>query len=219
MARPSDQVLTWLRKIMADRKVNTAALAERVGIPRARMRKLLSGAEPMLVDDLLLVSQALDISPADMGVPDLDEPAAEAAVAVAPAPAPAADPFGNHPAQLMRMAFDLGCDVQFVCDTALLQGSGVPAQVLDANRGRPLAIRLDAAYHAYNEPKFEDESLTLVLSFDALYTCRFPWRAFGHVTFFPAPWEGITRAEEHPEPTPAAQERPRPHLRLVDPDE
>ena len=53
MSRPSDQVLALLRKIMADRKVNTASLAASVNIPRARMRKLLAGTEPMLVDELL----------------------------------------------------------------------------------------------------------------------------------------------------------------------
>ncbi|MCB9684739.1 MAG: helix-turn-helix transcriptional regulator [Alphaproteobacteria bacterium] len=219
MGRPSDQVLAWLRKIMTDRNVNTASLAERVSIPRARMRKLLSGAEPMLVDELLAISQALEISPADMGMPDLEEGDQLAESPAPPGATGGTDPFGNHPAQLMRMAFDLGCDVQFVCDAALIQDSGVPRQVLDAHRGRPLAIRLDAAYHAYNEPRFDEAALTLVLSFDALYTCVFPWRAFGHITFFPAPWEGVTQAEEHPEPEPESEERPRPHLRLVDPDE
>ncbi|MCA9491577.1 MAG: helix-turn-helix transcriptional regulator [Myxococcales bacterium] len=218
MSRPSDQVLALLRKIMADRKVNTASLAASVNIPRARMRKLLAGTEPMLVDELLLMSQVLEVSPADMGMAEGVEAAESEGAPVAEAPS-AVDPFGNHPAQLMKMAFELGCDVQFVCDSALLQDSGVPKQVLDANRGRPLAIRLDAAYHAYNEPRFDEDALTLVLSFDALYTCTFPWSAFGHVTFFPAPWEGVTQADEHPEPEPEPEARPRPHLRLVEPEE
>lgn len=217
MGRPSDQVLAWLRKIMADRNVNTAALAERVGMPRVRMRKLLSGAEPMLVDDLLAISQVLDIKPADMGVPE----GAEAPPTVPAADAtPRIDPFGNHPSQLMRMAFDLGCDVQFVCDTSKLADSGVPRQVLDAHAQRPLPIRLDAAYHSYNEPRFDDDGLTVLLSFDALYTCRFPWAAFVHVTFFPAPWEGVSTADvpEDPPQAPTPEKR-RPHLRLVDPSE
>ena len=58
MTRPSDPLLTWLRKHLADRGWNTARLAQAAGIERARARKILAGTEPMWVDELLGITRA-----------------------------------------------------------------------------------------------------------------------------------------------------------------
>src|SRR5262245_61398176 len=83
MARPSDPMLKWLRNLVDERGLNTASLAQKARIPRARLRKIRTGTEPMLVDELMSLSGALEISPKDMGLageefPD-EVPAAEAA--------------------------------------------------------------------------------------------------------------------------------------------
>lgn len=230
--RPSESVLAWLRKLMSDRNTSVAALAEKVGIPRPRLRKVLSGAEPMLVDDLVLVSRGLAITPAEMGLPATAGDLPEEDPTPPPPPAPSAvDPWGNQPAQLVKIAFDLGCNVQFGLETDQLADSGIPAHVLKANAGRPLHVHLDAAYHAHMEPRFGDEALRILLGFDALYECTLPWSAFREVTFWPA---ALERAEQRPRPAevtppigvpapaetptdeaPAPSTRERPRLRLV----
>ena len=47
---------------MQERKLSTAALAMSVGLPASRVRHVLSGQEPMTIDELLLFGKALDIS-------------------------------------------------------------------------------------------------------------------------------------------------------------
>lgn len=215
-ARPSDPVLAWLRQLIEKRGINTAALAERCQIPRARMRKLLVGAEPMLVDELLRVSTALELSPADMGLPEAaGEPPEAAPTDPAPPPeGPRVDPWGNHPEQLFRVAFGLGCDFFFLAAADQLDDSGVPGQTLAQYRGRELPIKLDAAYHGYNNPRFDDGGITLTLSFDQLYDCRFPWTSIRQFILYPAPPEPGAK----PEPTDEAPDegaKGRPHLRLV----
>ena len=40
-------------------------------------------------------------------------------------------------------------------------------------------------FHVYNKPDFQSKGLTLTLSFDALYTCSFPWESISQVVFQP----------------------------------
>lgn len=209
MGRQSDPVLKWLRGLIEGRGLNTAALAEECGIPRQRLRRILGGNEPMLVDELLAISNALKISPADMGLPEgtpepdtLPLPQEPAAMGL--------DPWGNHVEQLFRVGFTLGCDFQFAADPSELEGSGLPAAVLAEHQGRGLTIGLTAKYHRYNNPRYEADGITLTLSFDGLYDCRFPWSSIRHVWFVPQPEPAAA-----PEET-AREARPKPHLRLVD---
>lgn len=222
VARPSDPLLAWLRKHLDRKGWNTARIAEAAGLERGRVRKLLAGAEPMLVDELLAISRSLELSPADMAGLDIPEPdtlphvvpGAEAvplhlAEENAEEPGPRVDPWGNQPEQLVRVAFMLGCDFFLLLDPAQLDGSGVPPAVLGQYRGKDLPIKLDAAYHRYNQPKYDPHGLTIRLSFDALYECRFPWSAFKQVIFFPVPPEP---SDDDLEEIPVAGA---PHLRLV----
>lgn len=216
-SRPSDQLLTWLRELIQKKGLNTAALAERAGLPRARVRKLLAGAEPMLVDELMQLSGALDIKPGDMGLAQLDDVADDAVEGPEPLEAPAAevkvDPFGNHPEQMFRVAFGLGVDFFFLCDVAQLEGSGVPEPVLQQYANGELPIKLDAAYHSYNAPRFGEHGITLTLSFDQLYECSFPWSAIRQFILFPAEPVQPETPDEAPEPTEPTKGAP--FLRLV----
>jgi len=229
MARPSDALLAWLRDLIKERGLNTAAVAERAGLPRGRVRKLLAGSEPMLVDELMKLSEALEISPADMGLPDGSGELlhGEDVVADGLSAAPketggdddddeeplGLDPFGNHPEQMFRAAFALGCDFFFLADVSELEDSGVPGHVLAQYEGQELPIKLDAAYHSYNEPRYHDDRIHLTLSFDQLYECTFPYAAIKRFVLFPVPPEVVAAPEP---PADDDEERsPVPHLRLV----
>lgn len=197
MPRPSEPLLAWLREMIDERGLNTAAVATRADLPRTRVRKLLSGKEPMLVDELLKISEALDLKPSDMGIPDADEipepseepEAPKLGVLAEDDAGPAVDPYDNHHRQLLEVAFALGCDFAMTVHPEELLESGIPRHVLDAHLGRLMLIQLDAAYHSYNNPRYDDGAITLTLSFDALYDVRFPWSAIHQVICTPAPWE------------------------------
>lgn len=207
MPRTSDPVLSWLRTLIEKRGMNTAEVAQKAKLPRARVRKILTGTEPMWVDELLQISTALEVSPSDMGLPEgtpeaLPESDPEALPHVA-LPVKV-DAWGNHPEQLFQVAFGLGCDFYFAAEVAQLADSGVPQNVRDQYRDGNLGIRLDAMFHKANAPRYEPEAITLTLSFDQLYDCRFPWTSIQQIVFFPL----------RPEP-PVQEEPKKPHLRLV----
>jgi transcriptional regulator with XRE-family HTH domain len=223
MARPSEPLLAWLRDLIQKRGLNTAAVAERAKLPRPRVRQLLAGTEPMLVDELMKLSEALEISPTDMGLPggaEFAEDAVAEGVDVVPEPPTddttvTIDPYGNHPEQMFRTAFALGCDFFFLVEADLLADSGVPGHVLKQYEGRDLPVKLDAAYHSYNDPRYSPLGIRLTLSFDQLYECTFPWTCVRQFVMFPAAPDALP--EEPPEPDSDEDEAPRsvPHLRLV----
>jgi DNA-binding phage protein len=211
VARQSDGLLTWLRDLSRKRGLKTAALAEQSGVPRAHLRKAMSGAADMTVDELLKIMSALDVTPADMGLPDADGAQVDDDL---PEPEPEEDlgqidPWGNHPKQLFETGFALGCDVMMLLDSDALEGSGVPEAVRRRYSGAELPIKLDAAYHKHMNPRYDEDSVTLTIGFDSLCECRFPWTAFRRLIFFPLP-PNEPEAEEAPAPTGA------PFLRLVD---
>ncbi len=236
--RPSEPLLNLLREMARKQGLNTAALAAKAEISRACLKHVLAGTEPLTVDELIVLSQALEISPGDMaGLPaeltgpgeDADAPgpaavpmrrggAALATVDEGPPPIHP-DPYGNHAEQLLSLGFALGCDIHLVLDSAQLVGTGVPAATLERFSER-LPLHLEAAYHRHHDPRFLPEGLKLTLSFDALYTCVLPWGAFQQITLFPMPPEPPAAPEPEPEP-PAPEPAPREpgrrgHLRLVE---
>ncbi|MBN2800499.1 MAG: helix-turn-helix domain-containing protein [Deltaproteobacteria bacterium] len=187
MSSPSAPLLELLRRLVRERGLNTASLAERAEIPRRHLRKLMDGSEPMLVDELLRLSQALDLQPDELGIGahEEDGPAPLGVVPDLPAEGVLVQQWDNQPERLLQVAFELGCDFMFTASVEQLQDSGVPRSVLRAYEGRELPIRLEAAYHAYNEPSYDQHGVTLTLSFDAIYTCEFPWSSIRQVIFFP----------------------------------
>jgi len=223
MSRSSEPVLAWLRTMSEKRGLNTAALAGKCGLQRGRVRKILTGEEEMTLEELLKLTTALEISPGDLGLPGsallketADEPSSALGVVEPEADqggageggkeaVPSVDAWGNHPEQLVRIGFALGCDFMMVATTSELADSGLPAQVIEQYRDGAVPIRLDAAYHKYNQPRYDERGVTMTLSFDALYECTFPWTSLRQVLFFPAP----PRAVEPPAPK-------KPSLRLVE---
>jgi len=207
MSRPSAPLLSWLRNMLKEKGLNTARVAESTGLPRARLRKVLAGTADMTVDELMLLSEALELDPTDLSSAALAEVATAEPQAESEAEEfPRVDPWGNQPEQLFKIAFALGCDFFFLIDAAQLADSGVPDSVAQQYAGRELPIRLDAAYHEYNDPKYSDEGIALTLSFDKLYDCHFPWSSVRQFVMFPITTELTAETEEPPSG---------PHLRLV----
>ena len=208
-------LLSWLRERLDERGLKTASLAARMGAPRSHVRRVLSGGEDLTVEELLRIIDILELSPEELGLPALEVDDKTPMPEVRPMQMALADdeedvleltPWGNHHEQLLRVAFELGCDVGFTCATPLLADSGIPAAVLQA-QGPQMLIQLDAAYHRYNNPRYDEGGVTLTLSFDALYDCRFPWEAVGEVIFRPQAFDPPAETDDVP---PSG-----PHLRLV----
>lgn len=205
-SRPSDPLLAFLRDAVKKKGLNTAELAVRSGIERAKLKHRLAGSEDLTVDDLIALSKALELTPAELGLAGV-EPVADAELPTPPPPAPGPDPFGNIPRQLMELGLGLDVDLFIVLDSAQLVGSGVPRDVLTANPEQ-LRLRMEARWFSQNKFRFLDDALVCMLSFDALYECTLPWTAFRTVTFLlPAQAPASPRPEP---PKPAA-----PFLRLV----
>lgn len=179
--RPSEPVLGWLRNALKSKGLNTAALAKKVGESRATVRNVLAGQEALTVDQLMAWTQALELSLEDMvGISEADLPAPAERPEVPDDQPVLLDPYGVQAEQALRLAFGLGVDFTFVAETALLGDAGLPDSVL-ARYPERLVLRLDAAYHRHNQPRFDAHGVTLVLSFDALYTVNLPWAAFQQV--------------------------------------
>jgi hypothetical protein len=204
-------------------------LAKKVGVDRKLVRAILAGGRALTVDaaadllgalnptpeELQVLSQvflAAEAAKSDASAPD-DEPAIRtvpdvAVEAVLPADFKI-DPYGNHTEQILRIGFALGVDVHFLARIDLLEDSGVPAVVLEQYSDY-LPIRLDAAIHTYVKPRFFPDGVQLVLSFDVLRTCLFPWASVEQVTLVPAALD-----PEEPDPDPTEETVRGPHLRLV----
>ncbi len=210
MNSQSEQLLVWFREMMDKRGISVSVLAGKSGIERKHLKKLLAGTEPMLVDELMQLSEVLEISPTDFGV------AVPQAEAPAKPPSPAGtvifdDVDADTAALLCQAGFGVGCDFMFICPSNLLADSGVPPAVLAQHAGRDLPIKMEGMYHQYNEPVWTPTTLTVKLSFDALYACTFRFDAMTRFIFWPMPI---------PEPPPELEEKPAKKpagfLRLVD---
>lgn len=220
-ARPSDPLLEMLRGVAKKKKLNTAALARACNVPRARMKHILSGSEPMLVDELIKLSSVLELDPTGMAgaeddteEEDTDGEAGPTLASVGrkqPAPSTGIDPLGNHAEQILHVGFELGVDMFIVLDATVLQGTGVPRSVL-ARHKEHLPLQLDAAYHRHHDPRFLPDGLSIKLSFDALYDCHLPWAAFVEVRLRPLPPDPV---EPEPEPEDDEPKAVFGHLRLV----
>jgi len=232
--RPSEPLLQLLREVARKKGLNTAALARAADIPRSRLKHVLAGSEPLTVDELIGLSQALEISagdmaglPADLAPVDGGEPergpeavagrrsGAQLATVDEGPPPIHIDAYGNHAEQMLTLGFGLGCDIHIVLDSTQLDGTGVPAATLARYKER-LPLHLEAAYHRHHDPRFLPEALQLTLSFDALYTCTIPWSAFQQVTLFPLAPEPPAAPPPEPEDEPQPPPRRGGHLRLVE---
>lgn len=241
MGRPSDVIVDMLRTWVRKRGLTTAQLAERTGLERSRVKQVLSGSASMDVDEFLLLTQALDVGPEELGLAGMASPAGDVAPPARPAGprlvvassgtagaerpggvvplqtppmagiAEVPDALGNLPRQVLQLGFALGIDLFVLLDARQLGASNVPPSVLQRFPDT-LPIKLEARYHAHNRPRYRDDTLELVLSFDALYTCVFPWTAFREVRFL-LPEEPLRLPSPTPTtdaPSPPEPEPPRP---------
>lgn len=202
--RPSEPLLQFLRDVIRKKGLTTADLAARLEMERGALKKALGGHEPLLVDDFIRLAQILELDPTRVQdlqvVPDDSLPSEEDW---------APDPTGNLAEQTLKLGFALGVDLFLIFNLDETEESGVP----DSVRGRFkaqgfLPIKLDAAYHRHNRPRFEEDGFYCVLSFDRLYDCFFPWHAFKEVRF-------LLPEEEAAPPVPPPPKPGVPHLRLV----
>jgi hypothetical protein len=197
--------------------MNVARVAEILEVPRPRARRVLSGEEPMTVDELVRLGEVMKIDPTELGMMAPAEGSAAdesrpSLTLVDGADAPKApDSFGNHPEALFRMGYALGCDFLFMARTEDLADSGIPRFVLEQYKGRGVPIRLDAGFHHEQRPRYSADALTLRLAFDEVVDCVFPWSSVQQVIFFPLAPEPPARQPTPPTPPPEA----RPRLRLV----
>ena len=230
--RPSEPLLQLLRGVARQKGLNTAAVAERAGIQRNRLKHVLAGSQPLTVDELIALSQALEIDAADLNMLESDTPkdpsedkslqpiglanrrsgAALATVDDGPPPIDI-DPWGNHAEQMLTLGFGLGCDIHIVLESKLLAGSGIPETTLSKFSDR-LPLRFEAAFHHHHNPQFGEDGLQVTLSFDALYTCVLPWGSFQQVTLFPLAPEPPEAPTPEPPPKPSVARSG--HLRLVE---
>lgn len=177
---------------MTDRQLTVAGLAARCRIPRGQLKRALSGHKSMTVDELLTIIPALKLTPEELlahGLvsPNVDVPPSEDASPATSDDQHAIDMWGNHTEQIFKLAFGLGVDILFVCDSTQLTDSNIPKNVIDAQKGKALSLSLDAAYHRFNKPQYSDTHLTLTLSFDELRTVDIPWAAIQRVMLSPEP--------------------------------
>lgn len=210
-----------LRKVANEKNLNTAALARAADVPRSRMKHILSGGEPMTVDEFILLSQVLELDPTGMAesleeeaaAPPTEETANLRSLGRRESVGLEVDPLGNHSWQIIQLGLMLGIDMFVVLDASKLDGSGVPKQVL-GRYPEHLPLRLDAAYHHHHQATYLPAGLQVRLSFDALYTCVIPWDAFTEVRLSPLPPEPV-ETEPEPDPEPDDTTPQRGHLRLV----
>ncbi len=209
--RPSEPLVQFLRDAAERKGLNTASIATTLGVSRSELKHMLAGTEPMTVDLMISMAELLDLGPEDLGVLGLE----------APQPAPSMrsvkhiepndqtiNPYGNHAEQILKLGFGIGCDMHIILQSDRLEDSGVPTETLEQFPDL-LPIKLDAAFHNHNDPKFLPEGIKLVLSFDGLYTTTLPWNAFAQITLIPLEPEMMDDTE--PPPTSHGS-----HLRLIE---
>ena len=210
--QPSAPLLRMLREAADERGLNTAALAKAAKLERGELKQVLSGQLPLTVDMFVGLAEALALGATDFSTLAAMAEAPTAAPTLSPVAhdereaLPEVDALGNHASQTLRLGFALGCDMIFMLRTSDLAQSGIPDHVREKFSDH-LPIRLDAAFHSHNDPRFLPETLRIKISFDSIYTCDIPWEAFIQITLIP-----LAAAPIEPAPEPAGGS----HLRLVE---
>jgi len=219
MSSPSQFIIQGILSILQEKNMTTGALAKAIGKNKKEIKNILSGKAPLTVDDLSLIGATLEISDQDlqqfMPIPEEStSPEIEASIEVQSVHSFkinqddserwTPNPVGTHSEQALKLGFALGCNLFFVANTEQLQDSGIPEKVLK-QFGDKIPIRLDSDFFHHYRPEYFEEGLEIRLSFDAVYTCFFPWHTLEQVTFFVQ--------DDAPEPTPTNSG---PMLRIVE---
>jgi len=196
MQPPSKYILEGLLSALQAKQMSTGALAKLVGKSKKEIKAILSGQSPLNVDDLSAIGSALNLQDKDlqhfMKIPETDEstpqPSTETIIEFTEASSDdewIPNPVGTHSMQVLKLGFALGCNLFFVANTADLHNSGIPESVLK-QYGEKLPIRLDSDFFHHYKPEYFEDGLEIRLSFDAVYTCFFPWHVFEQISFFVA---------------------------------
>lgn len=206
MGRPSDSLLRWLRAQMDARKENTSSLAQKLNKSKSDLRRMLTGEDPLTVDDLIVISEALGIT---------SELAQGGVGAIPEVPEDPEDRLESHwenqPRMLFKLAFDYGFDFMFFAASDECADWGGPERVRTQYAGKDIPLQLDAAYHKHMNLRMDDEGVQVRLSFnDGLFDCFFRWNVIRKVMFQPFPPKPVEKKPEPP-PKPARGS----HLRLV----
>lgn len=219
MSSPSQFIIQGILSILQEKNMTTGALAKAIGKNKKEIKNVLSGKSPLTVDDLSLIGATLEISDRDlqqfMPIPEEstpqeknhtpeNEPTPTFKINRQDAEVWTPNPVGTHSEQALKLGFALGCNLFFVANTEHLQDSGIPEKVLK-QFGDKIPIRLDSDFFHHYRPEYFEEGVEIRLSFDAVYTCFFPWHTLEQVTFFVQ--------DDAPEPKPTSSG---PTLRIVD---
>ncbi len=197
MQSPSQYIIEGLLSVLQAKQMSTGALAKQLGKTKKEIKSILSGTVPLTVDDLSAIGNALNLQDTDLqqfiqlpestshpssdnesekiGLTNVSEPSDETSWQP--------NPVGTHSMQVLKLGFALGCNLFFTVSTKDLEDSGVPESVLK-QYGATLPIRLDADFFHHYRPEYFDDGVEIRLSFDAVYTCFFPWHVFEQITFF-----------------------------------
>ena len=195
MQSPSQYILEGLLSALRAKQMSTGALAKAIGKSKKDVKSILSGQSALTVDDLSAIGSALNLEDTDlqrfMQIPDSVTPPqrsqSDSHIGFAEKSLDeenwTPNPVETHSMQVFKMGFALGCNLFFVANTADLTDSGIPQQVLK-QYGDKLPIRLDSDFFHHYRPEYFEDGLEIRLSFDAVYTCFFPWHVFEQITFF-----------------------------------
>lgn len=211
MQSPSQYIIEGLLSVLQAKQMSTGALAKQLGKTKKEIKSILSGNVPLTVDDLSAIGNALNLQDSDlqqfMQVPespplsddqnnvvlaDVSEPNDETSWKP--------NPVDIHSMQVLKLGFALGCNLFFTANTKGLEDSGIPESVLK-QYGATLPIRLDADFFHHYKPQYFDDGLEIRLSFDAVYTCFFPWHVFEQITFFVSDDEAPEQSSSSKGPT------------------
>ena len=192
MRKPSQMILEGILSMMQSKGMTTQSLANALRISKKELKRILAGKSPLTVDLLSELGVILELQDSDlqqfMGASLSEEINLEPQDTIGLHTVEeeedwSPNPVGNHPMQLIKLGFAIGCDMFLVMVTEHLEHSGIPEQVLRQFQDR-LPIRLDSAFFHHYKPEFFDDYIEIRLSFDAVYTCYIPWHALEQVTFY-----------------------------------
>lgn len=232
MQAPSQYIVQGLLSVLQERNMTTSALAKATGKDKKEIKKILSGTLPLTVDDLSAFGAALNLTDTDLQQFMPNATLATSATTSTESDEESAtdshgpqlsittnqedvdseinwtpNPVGNHSEQALRLGFALGCNLFFVANTKFLSNSGIPDTVIK-QYGEKIPIRLDSDFFHHYRPEYLSTGLEIRLSFDAVYTCFFPWESFEQITFF---------VEDEPVEEESSDEQGgQPFLRIVD---
>ena len=187
----TEKIRSLLVQLMQKKSISTAQMAQQLGIERKKLKRILGGRDLMSVDMLLQISEKLDLKPEDLSGIEKMSTSTSNTTHKKQGRQDIASPGSkeklweqNQARALIEIGFEQALYFTFLAHTDQLKDSGLPDYILQ-KFARHVPIQLDPLYHVHNKPDFQRKGLLLTLSFDALYTCFFPWESIVQVVFQP----------------------------------